>query len=155
MADEIQPQHQALPPIANALQNMHCFLARALASNARTIATGPLAQQAAHMQAVIGNVAEVERLYEAAEMELRRLKPHEDFLALCREVHAEMFQIGDEKDQPAAEFCDQIEAFLSGAIADFQCGDFGEARTRFIRGAARIFYLLRLLDGQPMEAGDA
>lgn len=156
MADEIQPQHQALPAIANALQNMHCFLARALASGARTIATGPLAQQAAHMTAVIGNVADVERQLLAAETELQRLKPHQDFLALCREVRAEQQVFVLEHPDTAAD----VE-FLAGAILDRMdgVGHPDDSRDNLLAVAAIALQAVRTLDAQarnrPMEACDA
>lgn len=153
MADEPKVQHQALPPIANALQNMHCFLDRALASGARTIATGPLSQQAAHMKAVIGNVAEVERLYEAVESELQRLKPHQDFLALCRELLGEIRAI--EQLSNAGQPLDLGGA--SGRLIDVveEITEGRRSRPAFLLVAAFAVAAVQALDAaQPMEAAN-
>jgi len=138
MADETQ--HQVLPPIANSLRNMHCFLDRVLASTASTIPTAPLRQQAAHMNAVIGNVAEAERQLAAAEAELARLRPHQDFLAVCKELYMNRWTF--EQPTPAA----MLASILGkGEIAS----DREITRGDFIGIAAMALSAALALDAQP------
>lgn len=158
MANELKQAGAALPPIANALRNMHCFLDRVVESGARTVATGPLAQQAAHMKAVIGEVAETERHLQAAEAELARLRPHQEFLAVCRELHREVLaaRLLAAPLSPVDRLLGALES-IREVIAEVMTTH-GE-RDDFLSIAALAIDAVQLLDQQPaapeLEAANA
>lgn len=84
-----ETRNAALPPIANALEHFAKYLRAATMPPGQVVPAAPIRQQVAQMNALLEDVAAVERQLEAAAAELQRIKPAEEFLAICREIHGE------------------------------------------------------------------
>lgn len=80
---------ERLPPIASALEHFAAFLRAATMPPGQTIPAAPIRQQVRQMNALLGDVADVERQLAAAQAELEKIKPAEDFLAICQEIYRE------------------------------------------------------------------
>lgn len=78
-----------LPPIANALENFARLLRAYSMPPGDTVPAGPIRKLLEHQSAVLSEVARVETELLAAQAELTRIRPAEDFLAICREIRAE------------------------------------------------------------------